>query len=202
MEFSIKKSSHLVWVMSSRSVFPASVYEAECLVFYCIHRYLCFFAHLVLVCVSTADGAADWGLCSRPLQDTLWQFPAWQANESRQGHSKPPPHPIFYIRLHQQLCFHWSSRAWQENTKAPRRLPFLYVFLPSYFLHLIFGNRFFQVGAFQNKPFPTCLAPVSIITVFLVMHNCFIFGTLIIPGTNGGGKHSSLKLKLSWHKYL
>lgn len=35
----------------------------------------------VCVCVFSTDGAPDRGLCSRPLRDTLWQFPAWGASE-------------------------------------------------------------------------------------------------------------------------
>lgn len=37
--------------------------------------------HCICVCVFSTDGAPDRGLCSRPLRDTLWQFPAWGASE-------------------------------------------------------------------------------------------------------------------------
>ena len=45
----------------------------QCVV-HCIYMCVC-------VCVFSTDGAPDRGLCSRPLQDTLWQFPARGASE-------------------------------------------------------------------------------------------------------------------------
>lgn len=52
------------------------------------------FTASLCVRVSAADGASDRGLCSRPLKDTLWQFPAWGASE------------------HQS----WQDRCWMDFT--------------------------------------------------------------------------------------